>query len=517
MSKRPSLKINAISNWASLLVHIMVGFFLTPFIISHLGQNGYGIWTLVGSFIGYYGLLNLGVGSAITRYIARYSAQNDIKNLNDVANTALAMFCVTGLLAVIISFFVAEPLALFFKVTPEHFIEFKRIVWVLGISTGLSFPSGVFGAMITARERYVALNIVNILVTLLRTGLTIMILLAGHGLAGIAYPTLAATVVSILAFMLLTKRIVPEFQIRFDRADIAVLKMLLVYGSFTTIISIADILRLKLNSIVIGRMVGMAEVGVYGVAALLVNYMLSIVSSGMGVLTPRFAALDSAENRKELQDTFLNSLSISSFIACGIGLMVLLFGDTFIFLWVGKDFEAAVTVLSILSVSYMFALSQSPGIGLMYALNKHRYYAAATMIEAIANVMLSILLAPRYGIVGVAMGTAIPMVLIKFFVQPLYVSYIAGIRLRDYAKSIIPAFGVVIVMLLAHCGLCHVAEFGKDVSSYSILAIWIMVSSVIYFFLILSCSPNVRKLAISFIPKSLIVKLLLQPRSSHNG
>jgi O-antigen/teichoic acid export membrane protein len=143
MSKRPSLKINAISNWASLLVHIMVGFFLTPFIISHLGQNGYGIWTLVGSFIGYYGLLNLGVGSAITRYIARYSAQNDIKNLNDVANTALAMFCVTGLLAVIISFFVAEPLALFFKVTPEHFIEFKRIVWVLGISTGLSFPSGV--------------------------------------------------------------------------------------------------------------------------------------------------------------------------------------------------------------------------------------------------------------------------------------------------------------------------------------------------------------------------------------
>ena len=62
----PSLKVNALSNWVSLGVNVIIGFVLTPFIIRSLGKTGYGIWTLVCSFVGYYGLLNLGVGSAIT-------------------------------------------------------------------------------------------------------------------------------------------------------------------------------------------------------------------------------------------------------------------------------------------------------------------------------------------------------------------------------------------------------------------------------------------------------------------
>lgn len=116
MSRRPSLKINAISNWTSLVVQVAIGFFLTPFVIRHLGQSGYGVWVLVGSFIGYYGLLNLGVGSAITRYIARFSAQNDTENLNETVNSALAMFCITGIVAVAISVVIARTLATFFKI-----------------------------------------------------------------------------------------------------------------------------------------------------------------------------------------------------------------------------------------------------------------------------------------------------------------------------------------------------------------------------------------------------------------
>ena len=507
MPKRPSLKINAISNWTSLFVHIAVGFYLTPFIIAHLGQSGYGIWVLVGSFIGYYGLLTLGVGSAITRYIARYSAQNDAINLNKTANTALVMFSITGLLAIIVSFLVAEPLARFFKVDPEHFAEFKRIVWILGIATGLSFPGGVFSAVITARERFVLANVVHIATTLLRTGLTVAILQAGYGLSGIVYPTLAAAVFSIVAFIVLAKRIVPEFHIRPRLASFAVLKMLLVYGGFTVIIAVADILRLQLDSVVIGRMVGLPEVGVYGVAALLIHYMLKLVVSGMGVLTPRFAALDGTDDRQELQITFLRSLSVSSFIACGAGVMALLFGGSFLSLWVGKEFGAAIPVLMVLATSYMLALSQTPGIGLMYALNKHRYYAAVTIVEAIANVALSILLAPRYGIFGVAMGTAIPMTVVKIFIQPIYVSRLVALRLRDYVKAIAPAFLITITMVSAFYFAPRYWKVDSiEISTYFELSVAMASAGLIYFLLNFCFSPNVRRLALSLLPKSRAIK-----------
>jgi len=219
MNKRSSLKVNAISNWISLLVHIAVGFFLTPFVIMHLEKTGYGIWTLVGSFIGYYGLLNMGVGSAITRYIARYAAQNDTKELNKTANTALVMFCITGVLVVVISIVVADPLTHFFKIEPEHYHAFKYVVWILGAATALSFPSGLFSAMIAAHERYIVINLINIIATLIRTGLTVVILQAGYGLVGVAYSTLAATVFSIVGFVILTRSVVPQFRISFGFAS----------------------------------------------------------------------------------------------------------------------------------------------------------------------------------------------------------------------------------------------------------------------------------------------------------
>ncbi len=515
--KRPSLKINAISNWVSLVVQVAVGFFLTPFVISHLGQSGYGIWVLVGSFIGYYGLLNLGVGSAISRYVARYSVQGDTKSLNETVNTALAMFCLTGFCAIIISFIIAEPLAIYFKIAPEYFNDFKHLVLILGIATGLSFPSGVFAAMIAARERYVVVNIVNILATLLRTGLTVSILLAGHGLVGLAYPALAATTVSLIAFIFLARAVIPEFRLSTGSVRGSKLKMLLVYGGFTTIIAIADILRLQIDSIVIGRMIGVTEVGIYGIAAILIRYMLSFVSSGMGVLTPRFASLDGANKKDEIKDIFLRALSISSFIACGITMLLVLFGRPFIFLWVGGGFAGSVPVLTILAVSYAFALCQMPGIGLMYALNKHRYYAVATMSEAIANVILSIVLVRYWGIIGVALGTAIPMLIIKIFIQPMYVSRIAGLQLSSYVKALVPAFVASIAITFAHNLVSIFWKFSLiECNSYFSLVGWAIVIGGIYYLVVCLLSPNIRRLTLSIFRSFVAIKTFLPKGFTRN-
>jgi O-antigen/teichoic acid export membrane protein len=506
--KRQSLKINSISNWTSLLVQVASGFFLTPFVLSRLGKSGYGIWMLVGSFVGYYGLLNLGVESAITRYIARFSSQKDTKSLNETANTALAMLCTTGAFVILLSLFIADPLSQFFQIAPEQLEEFKRIILVLGVATGLSFPCGVFSAMITAREHFIARNIVNIFATLIRTGLTVVILLSGYGLAGIAYPTLVSTVISIIAFFVIAKSSIPEFKIQISNARLTTLKMLLIYGSYTTIIVAADFLRLYVDNLVIGKMIGIAEVGIYAVATPLIRHMFNLIVSGMAVLGPRFASLDGADKRDELRNTFLRALSVSSFLTCGISLLVLLFGQSFIFFWVGEEFAAAVPVLRILVVAYAFDLFQHPGIGLMYALNKHRYYAAATMAEGIANVLLSILLASRCGIIGVAIGTAIPMIFVKLFIQPVYVSRIIGIHLKEYTKVASPPFVVSIVILCVHACVIHFAHIDvTKTKSFLILTIGATIIGTIYCILTCIGSQNIRRLVLSFMPREAFLKI----------
>lgn len=447
-TRKPSLIVNALSNYAALGVSIVVGLLLTPFIIKHLGKTGYGIWTLILSFVGYYGLLNLGVNSAITRYIARYAGQNDKEALNKTASTAMAMFCFTGVIVTVLSFLIAEPITTFFKVSQEHFNDFRLMIVVMGVATGISFPGEVFGALLTAHEKYVPTNIVKISQTMIRAGLIVCLLLSGAGLVGVAFAVLGTQLFGLVSNYLIYKRFTPHIQLSLAYAQRDFLRKLLAFGGITMVITIADQIRMNIDSIVIGKWVGMAEVGIYGIAFLLIKYMISLTVSGMSVLTPRFASLHGSNDLESIKRLFIKSLRISGFLAFGFCMGVIIFGGHFIMLWVGKDFVDSIPVLWILSIPFAFALSQNPGIGLMYALKKHYLYAIFTIIEAIANLVLSILLVSKYGIIGVALGTAIPMIIVKLFIQPVYISKIINISVWDYTKPIIPSFILSSVMVL---------------------------------------------------------------------
>ncbi len=95
--RRVSMLANAVSNWISLALQIVAGLVLTPYIISNVGEARYGIWTVISTIVGYYGLLDLGIQSAVVRYVARYAGQGDYRSMNEVASTSLAIFVAGGI------------------------------------------------------------------------------------------------------------------------------------------------------------------------------------------------------------------------------------------------------------------------------------------------------------------------------------------------------------------------------------------------------------------------------------
>ena len=79
---------NLFSNWAGLLINIVVSFFLAPFVVHKLGNTYYGIWAVVGQFTGYLYLLDFGIRESIIRYASRHRALEE--RLLDVSGPALA-------------------------------------------------------------------------------------------------------------------------------------------------------------------------------------------------------------------------------------------------------------------------------------------------------------------------------------------------------------------------------------------------------------------------------------------
>lgn len=92
-----SLRIrNVLANWGTYVFATALAFFLSPYVVQHLGDAGYGVWTLVGSLTGYLGLLDFGVRQAVTRYVARAFARDDSGEASRVMSSAAAMFAASA-------------------------------------------------------------------------------------------------------------------------------------------------------------------------------------------------------------------------------------------------------------------------------------------------------------------------------------------------------------------------------------------------------------------------------------
>src|SRR5678816_2847734 len=78
---------------------MLVGFVVAPFLIHRLGETGYGLWVLIGSLTGYFGLLDLGVRGSVGRFIAYHRAQGDQRGVNATLTTALMVLCGVACLA----------------------------------------------------------------------------------------------------------------------------------------------------------------------------------------------------------------------------------------------------------------------------------------------------------------------------------------------------------------------------------------------------------------------------------
>src|ERR1700683_2804468 len=93
--ERTQILKNVGSSWSALGTNVLVGIFLSPLILHRLGDAAYGIWVLIFSVTGYYGLFDLGIRSSIIRYVSKYSATGENEKLAQFVNTAL--FSYTGI------------------------------------------------------------------------------------------------------------------------------------------------------------------------------------------------------------------------------------------------------------------------------------------------------------------------------------------------------------------------------------------------------------------------------------
>jgi O-antigen/teichoic acid export membrane protein len=157
--------------------------------------------------------------------------------------------------------------------------------------------------------------------------------------------------------------------------------------------------------------------------------------------------------------------------------LIILDGKVLIRLWVGNSFESSYKLVVILTIGYVVSFAQYPSQLIAFATAKHKPLALMTLGEGSLNLLLSIVWARKYGLVGVALGTTVPLLLSKILYQPWYALRIAKVSFGEYAKESL-------VRPIAVCGLfwiiCQFPLLSDFGSSFFGLLLTVCVQSVIY-------------------------------------
>jgi O-antigen/teichoic acid export membrane protein len=424
---------NVLGSWFGLGTSVVAGFALTPYVLHHVGDSAYGVWVLLTAFTGYYGLLDLGLRSATIRYVARHIAVNETDELNRVVSTSfffytalgLAMMCVTG----IVAFFFNH----LFKVGPEWQATGRTLLLVVGFGTALNMPVTLFSGVLEGLQRFSLVGWVQTVSVIFRAGLLVFFLERGYLILAVGAITMIMNILSGLTLMYCAFRLAPSLRIRLRDASLATLKTLGGYGLVIFWISVAQSLRFQFDAMVIGWMISAEAITYFSFGSRLSVYSLDVVQMMAQILTPMASAADATGEQDRQKRIFLMGNRYSAFVALPLGAMFLLVGGTIIRVWVGAKYEpVGYAVLAILTVPTTIYLMQAGSPKVLFGMAKHKTLAVVLMVEAIANLALSIALAPHFGVLGVAWGTAIPLAATNIFFLPLHLCRLLHVRLRDF-------------------------------------------------------------------------------------
>jgi O-antigen/teichoic acid export membrane protein len=439
----------------NFFVTIIVSFFMMPFVVHSLGDRLYGFWALVGTFLGYYGLLDLGLTSAVSRHIAGAVGAKDDEECNHIFNAAFFIYLGLGLCALLITAILAASASLIFKI-PHDATLFWKIILILGVNTAINFPVKAWRGILTAQLRYDIMSILELLTLGLRTLLIIFVLKAGYGILAMAWVTFISNLPEVALVVYFSKKNLFPLTIRVKHLTRKSAKTLFSYSTYAFIAQMADQLRFNVDGFVIAAFVSLAAVTHYNVSSTLVRYFISLMIASMGVFQPVFSRQFGAGDHESIKKTFFFATRLSIYLASFVGFGLIAWGKPFIQRWMGQEYLDAYPCLVILALGSTFALWQIPSVNLLYGTSRHRFYALFNTIEGVSNLLLSLLLVKPFGIIGVAIGTFIPMAIMKLVIQPIYVCRTESIRHLKYifvvTKAIVLALLALIVPLILSLG-----------------------------------------------------------------
>ncbi len=477
LNSSKQIRTGALISYFAIIFNMLAGLIYTPWMISQIGQNNYGLYTLANSLITIF-VMDFGMGSAVSRFVSKYRAENNQKAINDFLGLTYKLYiALDGIILVVflvLSFFINRIYA---NLTIDELATFKSLYLIVGLFSIISFPFTNLNGILTAYEKFVNLKLADLFHKVFIIVAMVFALYMGYGVFALVTVNALSGILTIL-IKLLILRSKTDVKVNLKFKDNKLLKQIFGFSMWTTIKSFAQRIMFNISPSIIAAMVGSVEVAFFSLATTIEGYVFTFANAINGMFLPKISRILVGENSDEKLNKLL--VKVAKFHVYTIGfviLCILALGQNFVQLWLGDGYQKVYYCAILIIFPSLIELPQQIAKTALLAKEVVKPQAIIYVVMVVLTVIISFITVPVFGAIGASAAIFISYIFRTVAENFLYKKYL-NINIGEYFKNMYFkwSFSAILVLLVGF-GLNSIF---KDVNFITFVAS-VCIMAIVYF------------------------------------
>lgn len=415
-SVTPQLKIarSLVWNYGAYATEVVIGLGLIAFVVRHVSVAEYGVLSLALSIAGLLSILDFGLLGLLVQACVAARERGGMREASALLSAATAVLFLSGLAAFAFSVIIALLMPGPFEIGAVLVRKAVACLLLVGSSLIFSLPGMALELAYVSASAFGALSRIQIGIAILRAAATIALLSAGFGVVALAGIHLGLSVCRVLMLLLWLPSSTGGMRLSIRNASWARLRELRANRTWATGDNVARQIATSADSIILGILASPIAIATFAVSKRLPGHLQAIASRGIDVTLPLLAERHHRDEQHGLRTLFADTVTASALLLIPVCIGGIVFAPRIVMLLAGQDYMGAVPILRWLLVATITQAFSGPVFPILYARGEIEVAARIGILEAVANVALTILLVTRYGAVGAAIATVTTHVVSTF-------------------------------------------------------------------------------------------------------
>jgi len=414
LTNRKTLIKSAGLNLLTSVLPLLAGFFAVPYIMATLGEERFGILTLIWAVIGYGMMLDVGLGKALIQRISVLLGINKSDQLPKLVRTSLLASFILGTIGGVVLWFLSPQLSIWLSVSEEYRTETINALQLMAISVPFLICSISCMGVYEAHQRFGFINLVNWPIVLANFVAPFFILPYMPNLVGLVLAVVITRIIVLILLVANLKSVIPTY-FKSNEIDLEVMKPQFAYGKWPAITGLVNTLLSSADRFMLSSMMGAAIVAFLTTPNYAIGRFSTFVNSSINVIFPAFGTeyIANPERCKRMYKKFIFLMTIALALPFAL---IAFFAEPLFSLWINPEFAEKVGLVVVLfCVSGYLQCIQSIPAAFLNAIGKPKVNSMLSI--AIMPIFLGLLyiLISKYAFEGAAVA-----IVIKSFIETTF-------------------------------------------------------------------------------------------------